>query len=332
MGTRVDPERSEGRPQRGCWPPCSLAPLPGRAAARPGSGRSRVGGGTEVTGRAGSGSGRLRLLGMVVGRYPAGGGGLTGAGRGQRAASLGQRAANDGRRGGEFEGVAGGRGGGAGRRRAGGKRGVAQDLLDLDVLAQPGRTTLHQRAQGMAAATGAAGPGRDAASGGGRRSRALALMTRSARITAGSRFCASSSSTKQATGASLPSSARSRACRARLTRRRRWVSTGSARRALVSSTDDGAEVRAFQHAPDHGLAAAFGQGRGAGRQSGGEAVGEPEPVSGVRALARPAEQGRHEQGRVGRGAVEEGGAHGSRYRGILSLPQARRAATLTGCS
>ena len=55
--------------------------------------------------------------------------------------------------------------------------------------------------------------------------------------------------------------------------------------AIDPGGDEGAELLALQQALDQRLVAALGQGGGAGRQAGGEAVGDLEPVLGAGALA-----------------------------------------------
>ena len=71
---------------------------------------------------------------------------------------------------------------------------------------------------------------------------------------------------------------------------------------VAGTLDHAAELLALQQPGHQLLVAALGQGRGLGRQAGGEAVRDPEPVLGTRALAgtAPARQhGRHQVGRLG---------------------------------
>ena len=77
---------------------------------------------------------------------------------------------------------------------------------------------------------------------------------------------------------------------------------GRCREVVARARDHGPELLALEEASDQRLVAALGQGRGARRQAGGEAVGDPEPVLGAGALAgtAPARQhGRHQVGRLG---------------------------------
>jgi hypothetical protein len=107
-----------------------------------------------------------------------------------------------------------------------------------------------------------------------------------------------------ATGASSPAGEQDQALA---------LDLGRVGQAVDAGLDEGAEVLALEQALDQPLVAALGQGRGARRQAGGEAVRDPEPVLRTRALARAAgtaEHGRHEEWRLGGHVAGEGQGHG----------------------
>ena len=63
------------------------------------------------------------------------------------------------------------------------------------------------------------------------------------------------------------------------------VGLGRGREVVPRALDHGPELLALEQAGDQRLVAALGQGGGARRQAGGEAVGDLEPVLGAGALA-----------------------------------------------
>ena len=208
--------------------------------------------------------------------------------------------------------VAGAFGGGAGRRGLGRglDRGVADGVLGLDGVAQAGGAALHHAAQRVPAVAAGARLGRRC--GWRAQARARALITPSARVTAGSRSWNSSSRTKTATGASSLTSARSSVWRASRTRRRRWVSGGSARQSMLAATKARNSSRSSRRStscssPPSGRAAARG-GRPAARRL---AILQPVLRAGALPRATPAaDQRRHQVGRLGRHGAGEGEGHG----------------------
>ena len=135
-------------------------------------------------------------------------------------------------------------------------------------------------------------------SAGGRRARALASSTPSAKVAAGSR------SGPPPRARTPPPARRPRRAPAPAPGGRGGRGAcGGLGRAARSSRAPATTARnpALEQAGDQGLVAALGQGRGARRQAGGEAVGDPEPVLGAGRCfgGGPGERGRHEEGRFG---------------------------------
>ena len=172
--------------------------------------------------------------------------------------------------------------GGAGRRGRGLGRGVADGVLGGDVVAQAGGTALHHAAQGVpAVAAGArlrrllggrpqaaaAGPHHPLGQGHGR----VAVVELLLEDEHGDRRLVAHQRALQ-----------------RLTGEQDQAPALGLRRlgqAVDAGGDEGAELLAREQALDQRLVAALGQGGGARRQAGGEAVGDPQPVLGPRALA-----------------------------------------------
>ena len=207
-------------------------------------------------------------------------------------------------------------GGGAGRRGRGLDRRVADGVLGLDGVAQAGAAAVHHGPQGVPAIAAGAGfrrlPGRRAQ--GARLRLEHAVGQGRGRVAVAGLLLEDEDGDRRVVQGERPLHRLAGEEDQALP-----VGLGRGREVVARARDHGPELLALEQALHQGLVAALGQGRGARRQAGGEAVGDPEPVLGAGAVARAAgarEDRRHQEGRLGGHAAGEGEGHGEVYRGI----------------